>query len=120
MVPSSGPARRRSHHHVDPRAPAEMWFLLTGLASGRESLLRHAEAFCDDVGNARVVEVGPEPGNHSPVPHVYVVVDGGDLANAVRGGPAAVAAVITARALASRLFMFSPALVPDPAGQRSA
>lgn len=112
--------RRRSHEDVDGSEPVSMWFLLTGLASDRDALLTHARAFCAEFGNARVVDPGAQPGNHSSAPHVYVVVDGGDLANAVRGGPAAVAAVITARALASRLFMFSPALVPDPAGQQSA
>lgn len=112
--------RRRSHETVDRSEPVAMWFLLTGLAAQHDALARHAQAFCAEVGNARVVDPGPEPGNPSSAPHVYVVVDGGDLANAVRGGPAAVAAVITARALASRLFMFSPALVPEPAGQRSA
>lgn len=120
MAPRTPAPRRRSQAELDPRAPATMWFLLTGLASHRDALVAHALAFCAEAGNARLVDPGPEPGNHSSVPHVYVVVDGGDLANAVRGGPAAVAAVITARALASRLFMFSPALVPDPAGQRSA
>jgi hypothetical protein len=97
-----------------------MWFLLTALAGEGEALLEYARAFCAEVGNARVVDPGEEHGSRSGARYVYIVVDGGDIANAVRGGPAAIAAVITARALASRLFMFSPALVPDPAGQQSA
>jgi hypothetical protein len=95
-----------------------MWFELTALAGEGEALVEHGQAFVAEHGNARLVDQGPD--NECDVRRVYVVVDGGDIAGAVRGGPAATAAVATAKTLVDRLFMFYPALVAEPGGQRSA
>ena len=111
--------RRFSHGDVDPGEPVAMWFLLTAVAGQGEAMVASAQQFCVEVGNARVVDPGPS-GNAPDVRYVYIVVDGGGLAGAVQGGPEATAAVVTARALVGRLFMFSPALVADPAGKQSA
>jgi hypothetical protein len=110
--------RRLSHAEVDPAAPVAMWFLLTALAGQGAELRAHARVFCAEVGNARMVDA--VAGNESGLVCVYVVVDGGDVAGAVQGDARAVAGVVTARLLVSRLFMFSPVLVPEPAGQQSA
>jgi hypothetical protein len=99
---------------VDPATPVALWFVLTAPRAGQDRELRdHARLFCADADNARVVDIDPS-GDDVDVSSVHVVVDGGDLAGAVRGGPAATAAVVTARTLVDRLFMFTPVLVPAP------
>lgn len=111
--------RRLSRGPVDPATPVAMWFLLTALAGEGDALVEHARAFTAGYANARVVDPG-SVGNDPELRVVYIVVDGGDIAGAVQDGPEARAAVVTAKALVDRLFMFSPALVAEPGGQQSA
>jgi hypothetical protein len=78
--------RRLSRGEVDPGAPVALWFLLTALAGQGDAMLAHAQAFCAEAGNARVVDPGVHAGNRGGVRCVYVVVAGGALGDAVRGG----------------------------------
>lgn len=109
--------RRFSRGEVDPATPVSLWLLLTAPAEQRGLLYEYATAFCKERGNASVVEARGAPAGRACL---YVVVDSGDLGGVVRGDDRAAAGLATVGAALSRLFMFEPVLVPEPAGEQTA
>ena len=117
-----GGDRERELRHIrrddfNAATPVSVWLLLSAPVAQRGELFATVEAFCVSRPNARVVDVEGTSGARA---FVYVVVDSGDVAGVVAGDDRAVAGLTTVRAAVSRLFMFEPVLVPEPAGEQTA
>jgi len=109
--------RRIPRAGFEAKTAVSVWLLLSAPVSQRGELFATVEAFCASRPNARLVGVEGTGGARA---FVYVVVDGGDVAGVVAGDDRAVAGLATVRAVVSRLFMFEPVLVPEPAGEQTA
>lgn len=101
----------------DATTPVSVWLLLSAPGTQRDELYATVDAFCASRPNARAVPAQGTPGARA---YVYLVVDSGDVSGVVAGDDRAVDALATVRAAVSRLFMFEPVLVPEPAGEQSA
>jgi hypothetical protein len=109
--------RRVRRGDFDATTPVSVWLLLSAPVVQRAELFATVEAFCASRPNARLVRAEGTSGGRA---FVYIVVDGGDVAGVVAGDDRAVAGLATVRAVVSRLFMFEPVLVPEPAGEQTA
>lgn len=110
-------SQRKPQGDLDATSPVSVWLLLKAPAAQRAELYATVEAFCAGRANARWVAVN---GTAAGRVFVYVVVDSGDVSGVMHGDDRAVAGLATVRAVVSRLFMFEPVLVPEPAGEQSA
>ena len=109
--------RRIPRGGFDASTSVAVWLLLSAPIAQRGELIATAEAFCLSRPNARLSRVEGTSGGRA---FVYIVVDGGDVAGVVAGDDRAVAGLATVRAAVSRLCMFEPVLVPEPAGEQTA
>lgn len=108
---------RRVPQELEATTPVSVWLLLSAPAGQRDELYATVETFCASRPNARMVRA---QGTASAGAFVYVVVDSGDVSGALAGDERAVAGLATVRAAISRLFMFEPVVVPEPAGEQTA
>lgn len=112
-----GEQRRVSREALAGTTRVRVWLRLTAPAAQRQELYDTVELFCSSRTNARLV---PAQGTLGGVAVIYVVVDAGDVAGAVAGDERALAALASVRAAVSRLYVFEPVVVPEPAGEQSA
>lgn len=109
--------RRSGRGELEATSSVSVWLLLSSPAALRDEMYATVDAFCSARANARRVAAR---GTVAGRAHVYVVVDSGDVSGAMHGGDRAVAGLATARAVVSRLFMYEPVFVEEPAGEQSA
>lgn len=117
MVEERNEQRRQPRGELEATSPVSVWLLLSASAAQRDEMYATVEAFCSTRTNARWMAAA---GTAAGRAFVYVVVDSGDVAGALHGDDRAVAGLATARAVVSRLFMYEPVFVEEPAGEQSA
>lgn len=110
-------SRRNGRRELEATSPVSVWLLLSSPAAQRDEMYATVDAFCSTRANARRVAA---QGTAAGRAYVYVVVDSGDVSGAMHGDDRAVAGLATARAVVSRLFMYEPVFVEEPAGEQSA